>query len=304
MRAVGHCERAAGAVLGKSCLRRPGEGDVPQIDLLDDRGWGSEASDQAGEGLRKVELEVSTVRGKADRRRPGGAATYHLQHSAVDRRADDAAARFDDLGSSRLDIRTARGAAGLDELRTSRSHECKKVLAAGINDLRAAGVDGPKLSCGPRGNDLDPAAVDLGFVGNTVGHDELGTAVQCLIDGGADDEIEAARIDRGEPGFAPGPHDLGAAVDRRELCEAEHDLVAAVVDRREERGAHNGKPGGFPFDDLEAAAQYGVGGSTGAKDQLGAAGVDDGGAGNGECSIDELEATAVDRSARWQSRRW
>src|SRR5208337_541886 len=170
------------------------------------------------------------------------------------------------------------------------SHLRSLVNRTGTQDLHAA-VDDPRRNFGSGRNDLDRAAIDLKKLGKAAGYDKLGAAVQHLVEGDADDEIEAACVDRGSIGEGPRPHDLEAAVNPRATRFTEYDLGTSVDSGPESFGLTENKSGGRPFDNLDAAIDYGIGGGA-AGDQLNAASVDQGG-NRQAASKEELKAAGV-----------
>src|SRR5262249_41414526 len=205
-------------------------------------------------------------------KKPGFGTALYFHHSAVNKRTDGIATRFDNLLPPRLDMRI--DTPSQDKLDTC--YHCTRVTA--VHHLCTAGIDGATHHGGQTANHLDPTAVDGDEAGRAAGHDELGTPIDYIANGRAENEIEAAFVDCGGQREAPGPHDLEAAVDRREGGLAKYELVAAAVDGRGYCGPGD-QAGGYPFDDLSAAVHYGAGGNTAIVDEVEAAGINDGGAG-------------------------
>src|SRR5262249_2674003 len=100
----------------------------------------------------------------------------------------------------------------------------------------------------------------------TARHDELRTAgVDLVAIRGSKHEFEAEAVDKVIREIGSGPHDFGTIVERAVLKKVEHDLNTAVGNSVMQGTA------GWPFDNLDASVNEGVGGHPTAEDQLDAA---------------------------------
>jgi hypothetical protein len=201
------------------------------------------------------------------------------------------AARLDNLLAPQHDVGAEGLSAVLDELHPL--HERTGGSTAARHKLRATSADGVIQSFRPAAvNGLDPAAIDCSVAGKPTGHDELGTVVDYIAKGFADDEIEAAlAVDCGPAREAPRPHDLDTAIDDRELGRPKYDLVAVAVDGRGYCGPGD-ESGGFPFNDFIAAVYNGVRRNTVIINKVKAAGINDGEV--GEAATHEFVAAGAD----------
>src|SRR5262249_12692264 len=218
-------------------------------------------------------------------KKPGFGTALYFHHSAVNKRIDGVATRFDNLLPPRLDMRI--DTPSQDKLDTF--YHCTRVTA--VHHLCTAGIDGATHHGGKTANHLDPTAVDGDEAGRAAGPDELGTPIDYIANGRAENEIEAATVDCGGLGDAARPHDLEAAVDHPQVGHAKYDLVAAAVDGRGYCGAGD-QPRGYPFNDLSAAVYNGVRRCPIIVDQAEAASIDGGPA--SESAIHVLMPAAVD----------